>query len=118
MDRARQGLGEVSAGGTTAGRRCPRPFMPCSSNASMDDALLKLAGLRFAQVGMAAEVYADTPDQLEHVLQFVPSIAHLPFVHLNRAVNVLHGRGRNVVGEFADCFAGRVAVWSSMTNVK
>jgi hypothetical protein len=37
-----------------------------------DDALLKLAGLRFAQMGMAAELYANTPDQLEAVLQFVP----------------------------------------------
>ena len=110
MDRARQGPGEASAGGTTAGQEVPPPVHALfQQRVDGDDALLKLAGLRFAQVGMAAEVYADTPDQLEHVLQFVPSNAHLPFVHLNRAVNVLHGRGRNVVGEFADCFAGRVA---------
>jgi hypothetical protein len=74
-----------------------------------DDALLKLAGLRFAQMGVAAEVYADSPDQLEYVLQFVPSHARLPIVHLSRRVNVLHGRDRAVVREFADRFAGRVA---------
>ena len=74
-----------------------------------DDALLKLAGLRFAQMGAAAEVYADTPDQLEYVLQFVPSHARLPIVHLNRGINVLHGRDRAVVREFAGRFAGRVA---------
>ena len=74
-----------------------------------DDALLRLAGLRFAQMGVAAEVYADTPDQLEYVLQFVPSHARLPIVHLSRGVNVLHGRDRAVVREFADRFAGRVA---------
>jgi hypothetical protein len=74
-----------------------------------DDALLKLAGLRFAQMGAAAEVYADSPDQLEYVLQFVPSHARLPMVHLSRRVNVLHGRDRAVVREFADRFAGRVA---------
>ena len=74
-----------------------------------DDALLKLAGLRFAQMGAAAEVYADSPDQLEHVLQFVPSHARLPIVHLSRRVNVLHGQDRAVVREFADRFAGRVA---------
>jgi len=74
-----------------------------------DDALLKLAGLRFAQMGTAAEVYADSPDQLEYVLQFVPSHARLPIVHLSRRVNVLHGRDRAVVREFADRFAGRVA---------
>jgi len=74
-----------------------------------DDALLKLAGLRFAQMGAAAEVYADSPDQLEYVLQFVPSHERLPIVHLSRRVNVLHGRDRAVVREFADRFAGRVA---------
>jgi hypothetical protein len=74
-----------------------------------DNALLKLAGLRFAQMGVAAEVYADSPDQLEYVLQFVPSHARLPIVHLSRRVNVLHGRDRAMVREFADRFAGRVA---------
>ena len=73
-----------------------------------DDALLRLAGLRFAQMGVAAEVYADTPDHLEYVLQFVPAHARLPMVHLNRSVNVLHARDRALVTEFADRFAGRV----------
>jgi hypothetical protein len=74
-----------------------------------DEALLRLAGLRFAQIGAGAEVYADTPDQLEHVLRFVPSHPSLPVVHLNRGVNVLHGRDRALVQEFADRFAGRIA---------
>jgi hypothetical protein len=74
-----------------------------------DDALLKLAGLRFAQMGLAAEVYADTPEELEFVLQFVPAHPYLPVVHLNRGVNVLHERDRAVVAEFAGRFAGRLA---------
>jgi len=74
-----------------------------------DDALLRLAQLRFAQMGAGAEVYADTPDRLEHVLQFVPAHPHMPMVHLNRGINVLHGRDRAAVREFADRFAGRVA---------
>jgi hypothetical protein len=74
-----------------------------------DDALLRLAGLRFAQMGAAAEVYADTPEQLEYVLPFVPAHERLPMVHLSRGVNVLHGRDRALVAEFADRFAGRVA---------
>jgi hypothetical protein len=74
-----------------------------------DDALLRLAQLRFAQMGVAAEVYADTLDELEHVLQFVPSHPRLPVVHLNRALNVLHERSRAVVVEFADRFAGCVS---------
>ena len=74
-----------------------------------DDALLRLAQLRFAQMGAAAEVHADTPDQLEHLLQFVPAHPRLPMVHLSRGINVLHGRDRAVVREFADRFAGRIA---------
>ena len=110
MDRARRGPGEASTGGTTPGQAVPLPVHALfQQRVAGDEALLKLAGLRFAQTGMAAEVYADTPDQLEYVLQFVPSHACLPFVHLNRGVNVLHGRGRAVVAEFADRFAGRVA---------
>ena len=37
-----------------------------------DDALLELVALRFAQMGVAAELYADTPDELERTLRFVP----------------------------------------------
>ena len=57
-------------------------------------------------MGVAAEVYADTPGHLEYVLQFVPPHARLPIVHLSRGINVLHGRDRAVVREFADRFAG------------
>ena len=74
-----------------------------------DDALLKLARLRFAQFGLAAELYADTPDELEYILQFVPPHPCLPVVHLDRNVNVLHERGRAVVEAFADRFASRIA---------
>jgi hypothetical protein len=74
-----------------------------------DDALLELAGLRFAQMGLAAELYADTPEELDHDLKFVPPHPYLPTVHLNRGINVLEERGRAVIGGFADRFAGRLA---------
>ena len=74
-----------------------------------DDALLELAGLRFAQMGVAAELYADTPDELERTLRFVPPHRYLPTVHLNRGINVLREQDRSRVAEFADRFAGRVA---------
>jgi len=74
-----------------------------------DDALLELARLRFAQMGVAAEVYADSPEELEHLLRFVPPHPYRPVVHLNRGVNVLNAPSRAVVGEFADRFAGRIA---------
>jgi hypothetical protein len=110
MEGARPGPGEAGIGGGTAERAIPPPVHALfQQRVDGDDALLKLAGLRFAQMGVAAEVYADTPDHLEYVLQFVPSHARLPIVHLSRGVNVLHGRDRAVVREFADRFAGRVA---------
>lgn len=74
-----------------------------------DDALLELAAFRFAQMGLAAELYADTLDELEEILRFVPAHPHLPTVHLNRGINLLDERGRAAAGEFADRFAGRVA---------
>jgi hypothetical protein len=74
-----------------------------------DDALLELARLRFDQAGLAAEVYADTADQLEEVLRFAPERPHRPVVHLSRQVNLLEERGRATVAAFADRFGGRVA---------
>ena len=74
-----------------------------------DDALLELARLRFDQAGLAAEVYADTPEQLEEVLGFAPERPHRPVVHLSRQVNLLEERSRTAVEAFADRFAGRVA---------
>jgi hypothetical protein len=73
------------------------------------DALLELARLRFSQAGMAAELYADSPGELEHVLQFVPPHRSLPTVHLNRGMNLLAEADRAVVAEFAERFAGRLA---------
>src|ERR1035437_4702165 len=74
-----------------------------------DDALLKLARLRFAQEGLAAEAYADTPDQLEHVLQYVPPPPRLPTAHLNRHLNMLREPDRRVVEDFAPRCAGRLS---------
>jgi hypothetical protein len=109
MDSARPcggGLGELSTGDRGVLGPVHALFQ---RRVAGDDALLELAALRFAQMGLAAEVYADTPDELEHVLRFVPPHPYRPMVHLNRGVNVLNEPGRAVVGEFADRFAGRIA---------
>jgi hypothetical protein len=102
--------GEASTGEAPAEQEGPWPVHALfQQRVAGDDALLKLAALRFAQMGVAAEVYADTPDQLDYILRFAPSAGRLPVVHLNRGINVLHGRGRAAVAEFAGRFAGRVA---------
>jgi hypothetical protein len=108
MDRARQELNGANTERTAAEQGPRRVHALFQQRVAGDDALLKLASLRFTQMGVAAEVYADTPDQLERVLQFVPSHQCLPVVHLNRRINVLHERGRTVVREFASRFAGRI----------
>jgi hypothetical protein len=74
-----------------------------------DEALLQLAKLRFAQAGLAAEVYAESPDHLERILGFAPSQEYLPMVHLSREVNLLREQDRIIVEAFAARFAGRVA---------
>jgi hypothetical protein len=113
MDVVRPGGGDPGEPGTAAGgpdREAPGPVHGLfQRRVAGDDALLKLATLRFAQMGLAAELYADTPDELERTLPFVPSHAYLPTVHLNRGLNVLSEQDRARVAEFAARFAGRVA---------
>jgi hypothetical protein len=76
---------------------------------SGDDALLRLAERRFREAGMPAEVYAENPDQLEHLLRFVPENETLPVVHLNRSADLLRQSGRDLIESFATRFPGRVA---------
>jgi hypothetical protein len=74
-----------------------------------DDALLRLAALRFAEAGMPAEVYADHPDDLDRLLRYVPEQDTAPVVHLSRSADLLTDAGRNTVEAFASRFSGRVA---------
>jgi len=73
-----------------------------------DDALLHLARLRFAQAGLAAEVYAHSLEELDRILGFLPPHPHLPVVHLDRGVDLLHESDRAMVAAFASRFAGRI----------
>ena len=79
---------------------------------SGDEALLRLARLRFAQMGVSAEVYADTPEQLEYVLRFAPAQPRLPMVHLNRGVSLLQERGRGRSGTSPGGSPARITAWS------
>ena len=73
-----------------------------------DDALLSLAQLRFRQAGMGAEMYADTPQRLERLLEFRPSPELPVALHLPREFNVLDSAARQRILGFASRFAGRV----------
>jgi hypothetical protein len=74
-----------------------------------DDALLRLARLRFEQAGLAAEAYAGSPDELEGLLAFAPAGARPPTVHLSRQIDVLRPADRRAVADFARRFGGRVS---------
>jgi sugar phosphate isomerase/epimerase len=112
MDQARpdgERPGEPAAPVTSTDQQVTEPLHALFyRRVAGDDALLQLAGLRFAQTGLAAETYADSPGELEHVLQFVPPHPRLPTVHLNRGINLLNEQSRATVMEFATRFAGRV----------
>jgi hypothetical protein len=112
MDQARpvgERPGEPAAPATSTDQQVTEPLHALFyRRVTGDDALLQLAGLRFAQAGLAAETYADSPGELEHVLQFVPPHTRLPTVHLNRGINLLNEQSRATVMEFASRFAGRV----------
>jgi len=74
-----------------------------------DDSLLALAALRFRQAGLGAEFYADTPDDLEALWNFRPTPETYATVHLNRGIDILERRSRELVIDFANRFRGRVA---------
>lgn len=74
-----------------------------------DDALLRLARLRFEQAGLAAELHANDSAALERVLAFAPEADVLPTVHLDRRLDVLSAGDRERVAAFVRRFDGRVA---------
>ena len=76
---------------------------------SGDDALLRLARLRFEQSGLAAEVYGGSAAELEHTLAFVPPDARPPIVHLSRGTNLLREADRETVAALVRQFGNRVS---------
>ncbi len=76
-----------------------------------DDALLELCRLRFAQSGLAAELYAGSPAELDHVLAFVPPTptSTPPMVHLSRRIDLLEPAGQHAVRELVRHAGDRVA---------
>src|SRR3954465_11648475 len=73
-----------------------------------DEALLRLAALRFAQAGMPAELYADTPQDVERLLRYLPDHQTRPTVHLNRGTNLLHPEAQAAVLAFVERLGDRI----------
>jgi phosphoglucan,water dikinase len=73
-----------------------------------DDALLSLAQLRFRQAGLGAEYYAETTEELEHLLKFRPSDEAPAIVHLARGIDLFRDEDRRRVTDFSGRFRGRI----------
>jgi starch synthase (maltosyl-transferring) len=74
-----------------------------------DDALLRLAALRFREAGLGAELYADTPGELDWLLSFGPFPGTPIVVHLQRGLDLLQEHGRKLIIDFAERYRGRIS---------
>ena len=74
-----------------------------------DDALLRLAQLRFEQFGLTAETYGGSAGELDHVLAFVPSGVRRPIVHLPRHIDLLREADRAAVAVIVRQFGDRMS---------
>ena len=73
-----------------------------------DDCLMELSCRRFLQAGMGAEMHAGTPEQLDGLLKFRPSLEVPVVVHLARDFHLSEARSQGRILDFASRFAGRV----------
>jgi hypothetical protein len=75
-----------------------------------DDTLLALAALRFRQHGLAAELYAETPQELSSLVRFNPKRGEgsSAAVHLPRDIDILSPSDRKRVIDFARAAGGEL----------
>jgi hypothetical protein len=73
-----------------------------------DDALLRLAALRFKEAGLGAEFYAESPEELTRLMGFGPTPESPAVVHLNRNMNILEESSLDSILDFAGIFKNRV----------
>ena len=88
--------------------RCPRIMALFQKRIDGDDALLRLASLRFREARLGAEYYAESPDELEWLLGFRPFHDAPVAVHLHRDLNIIEEWGRRLIFDFAGRFKGRI----------
>ncbi len=87
---------------------CPSILALFQKRIDGDDALLQLASLRFDQAGLGTEFYAETPRELEYLVQFKPHTETPAVVHLERRLDLLDREACKTVTDFAAKAAGRV----------
>ncbi|MCL5024587.1 MAG: hypothetical protein M1497_14730 [Nitrospirae bacterium] len=87
---------------------CPPVLALFQKRIEGDDTLLELASLRFGEAGLGAEYYAETPEELEGLLQFRPFPGAPASVHLHREIDLFQESGRSLVMDFSKVFRGRI----------
>lgn len=70
-----------------------------------DDALLRLAQVRFTETSLGGELYPGSPDHLVALRAFRPQ-GMVCTAHLPRNINLLEVAGQALVSEYARCAAG------------
>jgi phosphoglucan,water dikinase len=73
-----------------------------------DDALLELARLQFREAGLGAELYAETPEEMEWLLRFRPSDELPAVVHLPRGTDLFRRQDRDLALAFLKKAGGRI----------
>ena len=72
-----------------------------------DDALMRLAQVRFSEAGLGGELYVGSPEDLQRQLTYrpeaLPCTAHLP-----RNINLLQKSGRDTLMEYARIAGGKL----------
>jgi starch synthase (maltosyl-transferring) len=87
---------------------CPKILALFQKRIDGDDALLRLASLRFREAHLGAEYYAESPDELEWLLGFRPFHDAPVVVHLQRGITIFEEWGRRMILEFSNRFKGRI----------
>ncbi len=73
-----------------------------------DDALLHLAGLRFQEMGLGTEFYAETLEELSSLLKFKPEPETPAVAHLRRGVDLFEEATLDSIIDFAARFKDQV----------
>jgi hypothetical protein len=73
-----------------------------------DDALLHLAGLRFKEMGLGTEFYAETPEELSSLLKFKPEPQTPAVAHLRRGIDLFEEATLDLIIDFATRFKDQV----------
>jgi hypothetical protein len=92
--------------------KAPRLLALFQKRIDGNDALLKLAQLRFQEAGLGAEYYAANPEELSWLLHYQPGPEAPVIVHLPREIDLFDKEGRrkllSFVGEFKERVYGLV----------